>query len=84
MTSETSPNMPAWFDPAQHSVTVAGIVRTADRALLGDDGLPASGALRAAEARTAKRAAPAPIPETDAETEPAPAPAKAKNQKTEA
>ena len=80
MTSETPLNMPDWFDPAKHSVTTAGIVRTGDQALLADDGLPASGALRAAEARAAKGAAPEPIPAP----EPEPSPAKTKTQKTEA
>ena len=80
MTSETPiENMPEWFDPARHAVTPAGIVRSSDQALLGDDGLPASGALRAAEARAIERAAPAEVPEAEqAKT------AKTKNQKTEA
>jgi hypothetical protein len=58
VTSET-PNeiLPAWFDAGRHVLTDAGIVRLCDRALLAEDGLPASLALRAAEDRDAKAAA---------------------------
>ncbi len=58
MTSEPPiENLPAWFDARRHKVTDAGIVRVSDRALLAEDGSPASLALRTAEDRAAKAAA---------------------------
>ena len=48
--------LPLWFDKARHEVIGAGIVRRSDHALLDDDGVPQSLALRGAEERAANEA----------------------------
>lgn len=57
---------PDWFDTASHAAGPGGIFERATGVLLGEDGEPASAAVRAARAAGAEaEAAPAPKPRRD-------------------
>ncbi|WP_439532030.1 hypothetical protein [Polymorphobacter sp.] len=67
--AEPTVPMPAWFDPAVHSVGSVGIIETATGTLLADDGEPASKAHRLARRREREEAAAAAAAPTEGVTD---------------